>query len=170
MSKPFTDIDGQALEALILRVSEAKENNLALSPEDCQLLLDALVTLASMQDSLANHDVTVHKLRKLLGIEKSSEKLCSVLKKAKASSKKKTRKNDDEGLTPVKPTVIVHPLTDINKGDTCAECLTGKVYKTEPGSLLRITGQSPFKPEQHVMERLRCNTCGALPRHCLTTS
>ena len=26
--------------------------------------------------------------------------------------------------------------------------------------MLRITGQSPFVPEQHVMERLRCNACG----------
>ena len=163
MSKPFTDIDDKALEALIERVSEAKENNLALSPEDYQLLLDALVTLATTQNRLANHDITVHKLRKLLGIEKSSEKLGSVLKKAKVSSNKKNkkRKNDDEGFTPVNPTVIVHPLTDMNKGDTCAECLIGKVYKVETGSLLRITGQSPFKPEQHVMERLRCNTCGA---------
>ena len=164
MSKPFTDIDGQALEALIERVSEAKENNLALSPEDYQLLLDALVTLATTQTRLANHDVTVHKLRKLLGIEKSSEKLGSVLKKAKMSSNKKNkkRKNDgEEGFTPVKPNIIVHPLKDLNKGDSCIECLTGKVYKTEPGSLLRITGQSPFKPDQHVMERLRCNTCGA---------
>ncbi len=176
MSKPFTDIDGKALEALIERVSEAKENNLALSPEDYQLLLDALVTLATTQNRLANHDVTVHKLRKLLGIEKSSEKLGTVLKKAKPSSNKKNkkRKNDEEeGFTPVKPTVIVHSLVDIKKGDTCVECLTGKVYKTEPGSLLRITGQSPFKPEQHVMERLRCNTCGAyftasLPTNVLT--
>lgn len=164
MSKPFTDIDGKALEALIARVTEAKENNLALSPEDYQLLLDALVTLATTQTRLANHDVTVHKLRKLLGIEKSSEKLGSVLKKAKASSGKKNqkpKKNDDEGFTPVKPAVVVHPLVELSKGDNCPECLTGKVYKTEPGSLLRITGQSPFKPEQHVMERLRCNTCGA---------
>tara|TARA_R110001592_G_scaffold408_3_gene2292 strand:- start:1713 stop:2957 length:1245 start_codon:yes stop_codon:yes gene_type:complete len=176
VSKPFTDIDGKALEALIERVSEAKENNLALSPEDYQLLLDALVTLATTQNRLANHDVTVHKLRKLLGIEKSSEKLGTVLKKAKPSSNKKNkkRKNDEEeGFTPVKPTVIVHSLVDIKKGDTCVECLTGKVYKTEPGSLLRITGQSPFKPEQHVMERLRCNTCGAyftasLPTNVLT--
>lgn len=164
MSKPFTDIDGKALEALIERVIEAKENNLALSPEDYQLLLDALVTLATTQTRLANHDVTVHKLRKLLGIEKSSEKLDSVLKKTKTSSNNKNKKpknNDDEGFTPVKPTVIVHSLNDVKKGDSCIECLTGKVYKTEPGSLLRITGQSPFKPEQHVMERLRCNTCGA---------
>lgn len=176
MSKPFTDIDGQALEALIERVSEAKENNLALSPEDYQLLLDALVTLATTQTRLANHDITVHKLRKLLGIEKSSEKLGSVLKKAKASSNKKNtqrKSNGEEAFAPVKPTIIVHPLKDLNKGDSCVECLMGKVYKTEPGSLLRITGQSPFKPEQHVMERLRCNTCGAyftasLPNEVLT--
>jgi transposase len=48
VSKVFTDIDGQALEALIARVSEAQAHQLALSGEDCQLLLDALVTLASM--------------------------------------------------------------------------------------------------------------------------
>lgn len=135
-----------------------------MSPEDYQLLLDALLTLATTQNRLANHDVTVHKLRKLLGIEKSSEKKADVLKKTKktANKKNKNRKGgDDEGFTPVKPAVIVHALEGVNKGDTCVECLTGKVYKTEPGSLLRITGQSPFTPEQHVMERLRCNTCGA---------
>ena len=81
MSKPFTEIDGQELEALIARVTEAKENNLALSPQDSQLLLDALLTLASMQDRLTHHNVTIHKLRKLLGIEKSSEKQTDVTKK-----------------------------------------------------------------------------------------
>jgi hypothetical protein len=43
----------------------------------------------------------------------------------------------------------------------CPECEKGKLYKYEPATFLRITGQSPFVPEQHVMERLRCNTCGA---------
>jgi transposase len=151
VSKAFTDIDGKALEALIARVSEAKENNLALSADDCQLLLDALVTLASMQDRLANHDVTVHKLRKLLGIERSSERRDDVRKQPKAAPKKRKKKPKDgeEGFTPVKPKVTVHPLTDMSKGDNCPKCFTGKVYKTEPGSFLRITGQSPFTPEQH---------------------
>ncbi|MCG6202973.1 hypothetical protein, partial [Psychromonas antarctica] len=162
MSKPFTDIDGEALEALIARVTEAKDNNLALSPQDCQLLLDALVTLASMQDRLANHDVTVHKLRKLLGIEKSSEKRADVSKQPKVALKKKKPKNhSEEGFAPVKPRVVIHSLPDLKKGNDCPACLTGKVYKTDPGSLLRITGQSPFTPEQHVMERFRCNSCGA---------
>ena len=63
VSKPFTEIDDQELEALIARVTEAKENNLALSPQDSQLLLDALLTLASMQDRLTHHNVTIDKLR-----------------------------------------------------------------------------------------------------------
>ena len=162
MSKAFTDIDGQALDALIARVSEAKDNQLALSGEDCQLLLDALVTLASMQDRLASHDVTVHKLRKLLGIEKSSEKQTDVIKKPKKTTKRSpSKRHNDEGFTPVKPSVVIHPLSDLNKGDECPECVSGKVYKTDPGSFLRITGHSPFTPEQHIMERYRCNTCGA---------
>jgi transposase len=113
VNKPFTDIDGKALGALITRVSEAKENNLALIPDDCQLLLDALVTLVSMQERLANHDVTVHKLLK------SSEKLGAVLKQTKASSSNKNKKrnnnNDKEGFTPVKPTVTVYEVVDVKK-------------------------------------------------------
>ena len=165
MSQPFTDIDSQALEALIVRVTEAKDNHLALSTADCQLLLNALLTLSTMQSRLANHDVTVHKLRKLLGIEKSSEGLGKLLNNSKAAStrqkKPTTRRAQGEGFTPTKPKVVMHSHADLVKGATCPECQIGKMYKSEPGSLLRITGQSPFTPEQHVMERLRCNTCGA---------
>jgi transposase len=164
LSKPFTDIDSKELEALIARVTEAKENNLALSPEDCQLLLDALLTLTSMQNRLSDHGVTVHKLRKLLGIEKSSEKQSDVCKPSQGNTKKKTsknKKNDEDDFTPLKPEIKNHVLADVKKGDNCPKCLTGKLYKTDPGTFLRITGQSPFTPEQHIMERLRCNTCGA---------
>jgi transposase len=162
LSRPFTDIDGEELDALIARVTEAKDNNLALSPEDCQLLLDALTTLASMQDNLAAHGTTIHKLRKLLGIERSSEKHSDLAdEKPPKASKKNRKKSPDDDFAQVKPAVVHHPLPDMKKGDTCPECLVGKVYKTEPGNFLRITGQSPFTPEQHVMERLRCNTCGA---------
>ena len=162
MNKSFIDIDGKALEALIARVTEAKENHLALSPEDCQLMLDALTTLISMQDSLAAHGTTIHKLRKLLGIEKSSEKHSDLTGKSKGTRAKRNKKNhNDDDFTPVKPEVVNHPIDGLNKGDTCPDCLTGKVYKVPPGNFLRITGQSPFAPTQHVLEKLRCNTCGA---------
>jgi transposase len=71
-----------------------------LSGEDCQLLLDALVTLASIQNRLASHDVTIHKLRKLLGIEKSSEKQTDVIKKSQKTTKRSASiRHNDEGFT-----------------------------------------------------------------------
>ena len=75
-------------------------------------------------------------------------------------SKKKSNKPEKPVAT-AKPTVIHHPQTDLEKGDDCPECENGKLYKYAPANLLRIVGQSPFQSEQHVMERLRCNTCGA---------
>ena len=143
--------------------SEARDNNLALSPEDCQLLLDALTTLIGMQDSLATHGTTIHKLRKLLGIEKASEKQTDSGDKPKASKAKKSKRTKpDADFTPIKPEVVFHPLEDIKKGDNCPECLVGKVYKVPPGNFLRITGQSPFKPTRTAcdgktaVQYLRC--------------
>jgi hypothetical protein len=63
LTQSFTDIDNDALDALIERVTEAKDHELALSPDNCQLLLNALMTLASLQENIASKDVTVHKLK-----------------------------------------------------------------------------------------------------------
>ena len=163
MTKNFNDLEAKEFDALIQRVTDAKEHDLALSSDDCQLLLDALLTLASMQERLGNKDITISKLRKLTGIVASSETLTGQLtRSSSAKDQKKPRKKKPK--TPkqkLKPEVKHHSLDELSKGDECPECETGKLYKYEPATLLRITGQSPFVPEQHVMERLRCNTCGA---------
>ncbi len=167
MTTTFTDIDNEALDALIERVTEAKEHELALSPEDCQLLLDALLTLANLQENIASKDVTIHKLKKLVGLVKSSEKLDELVKQSRRTTKGKKPKNGKPGKTDkpvtrkVKAKVVQHPLEQLTKGGDCPECHIGKLTKYEPASFLRIAGQSPFVPEQHVMERLRCNACGA---------
>ncbi len=110
LTKAFTDIDGKALDALIERVTEAKEQ----------------------QEQKENKD-----------------------------KKKRQGKNNKRPGNKVKPEVKQHQLETLNKGDDCPQCDTGKLYKYDPATLLRITGQSPFVPELHAMERLRCNTCGA---------
>ena len=167
MTQSFTDIDNDALDVLIERVTEAKEHELALSPDDCQLLLNALMTLANLQENIASKDVTIHKLKKLVGIVKSSEKLGALVNQESLTPKdKKTNKHQRTQCTKpatnkVKPKVIHHALTVLGKGELCPECSVGKLSKYDPASFLRITGQSPFVPEQHVMERLRCNACGA---------
>jgi len=115
-----------------------------------------------MQERLGNKDITISKLRKLTGIVASSETLSGQLgRSSSASDQKKSRKKKPKTKkTKLKPEVKHHSLDELSKGDECPECQTGKLYKYEPATLLRIAGQSPFIPEQHVMERLRCNTCG----------
>jgi transposase len=162
VNKTFTDLDEQGLDALIQRVSEAKEHGLALSPEDTQLLLDALMTLAHLQERLQDKDVTLHKLRKLLGLVKSSEKLRDLIAgeppKQPSSAKRPAKKKAPAQA--VKPRRELHKLQGLTKGDPCPVCPLGKLYKFEPASLLRIEGHSPFTPVLHLCERLRCNACG----------
>ncbi len=81
MTQTFIDIDNDALDGLIERVTEAKEHELALSPEDCQLLLNALMTLANLQENMASKDVTIHKLKKSMQALEYSEQFRTALSK-----------------------------------------------------------------------------------------
>ena len=152
------EIDGNALDALIERLNEAKKYELTLSAEDIELLLSALATLATLQDRLTSNDVTIHKLRKLLGMVSSSEKLSALLKQP-AKSKPK-RKKPAKPAARVKPEVVHHHHETLSKGDRCHCCEKGTLSKYEPATLLRITGNSPYQATQHISERLRCNACG----------
>ena len=162
MSTAFTDLDEPALDALILRVSDAKEHGLALSPADTQLLLDALMTLAHLQERLQDKDITLHKLRKLLGMVKSSEKLRDLVtgQKPQPKSPSSSKTTAKKPAPAVKPRFERHKHEALAKGDTCPQCHIGKLYKYDPASLLRIEGHSPFTPVLHLCERLRCNACG----------
>ncbi|BCB43176.1 hypothetical protein VagYM19_23060 [Vibrio alginolyticus] len=134
IAQDFTDIDSEELDGLIQRVQEAKEHELGLSPKDCQILLKALKTLAALQERLADNDITLHKLRKLVGMVRSSETIDTLL-----GQKSQTNKNRGQKLpkpkptppnAPVKPKVTVHKLEGLNKGDLCPACQQGKLYNT----------------------------------------
>ena len=163
----IADISEAELDALIKRIEQAMNFAMALEPSDYALLLDALGTLATVQHRLNSHDVTLHKLRKLLGIVKASEKSRDLLADrsgpgeldANNRSNRPPRRPKNPPQPPVKPTVVHHPLNTIHKGDTCPGCQRGKVYKFEPAQLLRITGDSPYSAHQHVCEQVRCGTC-----------
>ena len=161
----ITELTAEQLDALTTRLEEAIEFDLALSVDDIRLLIMAVKTLASMQGRLADNGVTIHKLRKLIGMVQSSEKLGHLLGEDKRKGKKRnntksTRKNKPTNNKPVAPKKVQHKLDELNKGDRCPECETGTLYKYDPAQLLRITGQTPYTPELHLSERLRCNACG----------
>jgi hypothetical protein len=157
----ISELTAKELDALITRLEEAIEFDLALSNDDIRLLLSALLTLATMQESLSNKKITLHKLRKLVGMVQSSEKLSDLVNEKPSVNKHKVpRKKKPKKKNSVSPVKIHHKLKTLNKGDTCPECERGSVYRYEPAQLLRVAGHSPFTPELHLSERLRCNTCG----------
>lgn len=159
---PFQEINRRELDALIQRVEHAVENELSLSVEDLKLLLLAITTLSQVQQKLEDRDMTLLKLRKLLGMVKQSEqRRSSPKKKNKTSSDqgKGNNRNKNRRGSKKKPPVVFHPLTEVAKGSPCTHCGKGKLYKFEPARLLRITGHAPYEATQHVSERLRCNAC-----------
>ena len=160
----FSDLSEAELDGLISRVSEAVAHDLALSLDDLRLLLNALVTLAHLQQRLADSDITLHKLRKLAGIVSSSEKFKDIVPGAAQKPKKTKKPKPKKSKADVEPVIhqrCKHSIEGLAKGEKCPECEQGTLYKYEPATFLRITGQTPLTSTQHILERLRCNLCGA---------
>ena len=189
---PIVELPVGELDALIARVEEAKQAQLCLSAEDCDLLLNAVLTLATMQERLSHNDLTITKLKKLLGIVRSSEKTNDLFPdvgnsddtddqpvapgageqdetdpKDKRDSRdtRSGEKSDGKPKKPPKPKPVSthkHALEGLNKGDPCPECPSGKLYKYTPATLLRIVGNEPISGERHLCEQLRCSSCGEI--------
>ena len=188
----FVDIAEHELDALIRRVEEARDHGLALSAADLGLLLNALLTLANVTERLEHDDLTIARMRKLLGIVRSSEKLRDLTgvrdaeagddaanadghdadrdaaadngaTPAKPGSNKGTRRPRPKPK-PAKPEVHHHPMTDLARGDACPACHAGSLHKYAPSEFTRIRGHSPFSAERHVSEQLRCSGCGQIHR------
>ena len=165
MTKTFTDLTHDELDALIQRIEEAIEHELSLSGDDLRLLLQALLMLTELQDRLAENDVTLHKLRKLVGIVQSSEKLKDLVPESVKSTTKKKKSGSKKFSSQIGSAVVHerchHKIEGLEKGQVCPECEKGKLYPYEPATRLRISGQSPLIRTEHILERLRCNACGA---------
>ena len=159
----IVEVDRSALSSLIVRIEEAIEHDLALSVDDMKLLLSAIVTLCTLQAKMEQDDVTLHKLRKLLGMVKQSERrqqsgnhqASQKSKRSKKSPKKELRHKRQ--ISP--PKVVHHKIEDHHKGETCTECQRGKLYKFDPATLLRVTGHARYEATRHVVEQMRCNAC-----------
>lgn len=159
---PIAELSEADLDGLIERLEQAIAHDLALSVSDLQVLLQVLLSFAHLHERLSERDITLHKLRKLAGIVQSSEKLSHLL--PKSSNKKPPQAAQLPVEPPAEPVIherCTHAIEGLEKGQVCPECQRGKLYKYAPAAFLRIEGQSPFLCTLHLLERLRCNTCGA---------
>lgn len=153
------EIDRAELSALIERIEEAIEHDLALSVDDMQLLLSVITTLCTVQSQLEQDDVTLHKLRKLLGMVRQSEQRRTTSGKSNSKKHKQGQPRKRNKRTTSTPKKEYHLMNTYHKGDVCPCCARGKLYKYEPAKLLRITGHARYEATLHMVERLRCNGC-----------
>ncbi len=102
------EISEKELDALIERVRKAKADNLALTAEDMELVLEMLINFAHLQEQLSDNDITLHKLKKLAGLIKSSEKFKNS-DKAKPDKKLESNKEKKE-----KPEIGCYPKLGVN--------------------------------------------------------
>jgi transposase len=110
----------------------------------------------------------IHAMAERLLQKRSTEKTSAILPpdtapagkaEANESAPAGHGRNPAAALRGAKKVAVAHPT--LHSGDTCPECLRGKVYRQkEPATLVRFVGHAPLEATVFEMERLRCNACG----------
>ncbi len=172
-------INPEQVQALFHRAEDAVTYGMALDKTDGRTLIEMGKSYAHLHEQLEANELTIKKLRKLLGMEPSSEKHESKGRVPTDSEADGTEPEKGEESKETKPPrkprlgghgkrgsedfgdaqVEHHKLEGLSKGDPCPEC-PGKLYKYQPSVQIRISGHNPYEVTKHICERLRCNTCG----------
>lgn len=160
MSDKVIEVSIDEMDALIERMESNLTDGLSPEPDDVRLILQILRQFATMQQKLEGSSYLKERYLKLMGLVSASESQKALLNKSVSSKNNPRKKKARTEMTPIPPKICHHKLTGLEKGQTCPECEQGRVYKTEPASFIRITGQAPLVAEKHIMEQLRCNLCG----------
>jgi transposase len=130
---------------------------------------DRTIIKAMMRDYLRLGQAFIeksHSIRRLLRMifgttEKASKIMPELKAMARPQKNKKPRghgRNGASSYTGGRKASVPH--ASLKKGDLCPECRKGKVYPTEPGVTVRITGNAPLTATSFECEKLRCNLCG----------
>lgn len=169
------DVSLDEIESLIDRVQAAINDGVAVAPEDLSLLLEILKSYLYIQDRLKKNDLTLLKLRKLLGMISSSEKGKDILPQDDSAPGEEPKENPEKPANRnnhgkrkasdfEEAKTQIHPLSEIVKGDECPHCHKGRLYKFPPSEFVRITGYAPFQATIHISEQVRCNNCQKVTR------
>lgn len=186
MKKPNRlDFTPEEVEALVNRL-----DNKCLLESDYNLLTEVLRAMIWLSFSLQEKELSIRRLRSIFGIKTESAKKLLELTHGKSvegqgvtnsdsdkdrandeskepkkeEAEKKKRKNHGHrpfsDYTEAKVIDIVHQA--LKKGDSCPECLKGRLFQLKSGTIIRIVGQPWLQVEIHKPEWLRCSLCGKI--------
>lgn len=139
-----------------------------LDDETRELVIGLIRSNKWLIDQLEKGKLTIKKLRKIFGITtERNEK--SKHRKNKANGKSKDKKdpkpghgrNHSDEYTGAEEINVNHET--LSPGDDCPiEDCNGKLYNTEPGVVINITGSPIASAKKYIIEKLRCALCGTL--------
>ena len=153
------DLTPKQLDALLKRVEAGN-----LHDGDYEIIKGMAETLSILSQALDNKNTSIKRLLKLI-FGDSTEKTAKVLKRNKAGGKNKKKKKrkghgkngavDYHGAEKIK---VSHE--SLKPKDRCPECHKGKLYElTDPGIIVRVTGNAPCSATVYELQKLRCNLC-----------
>jgi transposase len=115
----------------------------------------------------------LHGMAERLSSNRSTEKTRAVLEQPQASASTQQPqtsikshpaghgRHNTAAFTGAAKIAVSHAT--LKSGDTCPECLRGKVYQQkQPATRIRIIGRAPLEATVYEMERLRYNACGQI--------
>jgi transposase len=184
MKKPIPekiDLTEEDANQLIERISASN-----LSCDDIKIVVGVIHFCLWLQTKLVEAKITIRKLSKFFGVcsekrpidnknsnpvEANEGSLNSQTEapvkndESQTNNKKKGKNNgrlpasDYKGATKIE---VKHP--SLASGDPCPlDLCTGRVYPTKkPGNIIRIVGGKMAEAKHYILEKLRCNVCGAL--------
>jgi transposase len=145
----------------------------ALSDAEFATLQGAMQTLAFLTRELEKKSVSIQRLKQLL-FGASTETTAKVIQAvgqaagtgstpagpADAAAKPKGHgRNGAQAYVAARRVRVA--LEHLHAGDACPTCAKGTVYAgSEPGRIVRLTGQAPISGTVYELEKLRCNLCG----------
>lgn len=151
------DITQAQLDAVLARAKRL------LPPEDYEIIKGMADTIVFLSSIVGKKSAQVQKLLAML-FGTVTEKTRKVLKEKKAkeeAEKKETKGHGRNGIdTYIGADKIEVSHSSLKEKDRCPTCGKGKLYKLEPASIVRVTGQAPLAAKVYEMARLRCNLCG----------
>jgi len=151
------DITEEQLEEVLARAKKL------LTKEDYEIIKGMADTIKFLSKTVGMKNAQVQKLLRLL-FGKVNEKTEKVLKEKKEKDTVAGKEAKGHGRNGkdsyIGADIIEIPHDSLKEKDRCPSCGKGKLYKTEPSSIVRVTGQAPLAAKVYEMARLRCNLCG----------
>jgi transposase len=155
------DLTPAQLDALLKRVEAG-----SLQDGDYEIIKGMAETLSFLSQALDNKNTSIRRLLKLIFGERT-EKTAKLLQRDKAGGKKSGKKKKNHKGHGKNGAAAYHgaekiPVSheSLKPKDRCPDCHKGKLYElTDPGVIIRVTGNAPCSATVYELQKLRCNLC-----------